>query len=450
MPYFWLHSPLSPISLSRKVINPRTFNEVGMRTKKHPQTQLAIRIQMKPRPIFSDLCTCAKNLYNSATYIVRQEFFQTGNWVQYTGLYHQLKHEPVYLALKHISDSYLPQQVLRQVEQAWRSFFNSIKAWKKDPSNFRALPRIPGYKPKNGLHMLNFPRPRVRIRENHILFAKNLMARGFPTFPVGTLPLTAETCVGARLVPFYDCFVVEILYEVQVQPFPTSDSPRRAMGIDLGLTNLVTTSDGLLVKGGVVKTINQWYNKQLAHYRSLLPFHPPQDTTWRIQRLHRRRMNKLNDFFHQVSRRIIGYCLHSGIDTLVIGYNPQWKQQCNLGKRINQSFVQLPFLRFVRMLEYKAKLAGMTVVRVNEAYTSQQCSQCGFIAKCNRKSRGCFVCLECGVQLNADYNAARNILQRYTDKNQVVPMVPTPSLESILPDSGCVTHPVQNSFIRVG
>ena len=194
--------------------------------------------------------------------------------------------------------------------------------WKTDPTKFQARPRAPRYKPKNGIHMLNFPRPRVRIRQQQILFAKNLMARGFPTFPLGTLPVTPQTCVGTRLVPFYDRFVLEILYEVQVQPFPTTDSSSfRATGIDLGLNNLVTTSDGLLVKGGVVKTVNQWHNKRLAHYRSLATTCNRQFTTRRIQRLHRRRINKFRDTFHHTSRRIITYCLEQNIDTLVIGYN---------------------------------------------------------------------------------------------------------------------------------
>ena len=192
---------------------------MGMRAKKQTQPQLTIRIQMKSRPIFVDLCTRAKNLYNYATYQVRQEFFATGKWLQYTDIYHQLKHEPVYLALKEISDSYLPQQVLRQVEKNWRSYFNALKAWKRVPSKFLGRPRLPGYKAKNGLHMLSFPRPRVRIRGTEILFARNLMARGFPTFPVGNLTVTADTCSGARLVPFYDRFVVELLYETQVQSF---------------------------------------------------------------------------------------------------------------------------------------------------------------------------------------------------------------------------------------
>ena len=242
---------------------------------------------------------------------------------------------------------------------------------------------------------------------------------------------------------------------MQEQLFPTSDSLSRAMGIDLGLNNLVTTSDGLLVKGGVVKTINQWYNKQLAHYRSKGSNNNQSFITRRIQSLHSIRMNKLADFFHQTSRRIITYCLQQNIDTLVIGYNRQWKQHCNLGKKNNQSFVQLPFLKFVHMLEYKARLVGIRVIRVNEAYTSQQCSQCGHVDKRNRKSRGRFVCLECGVLFNADLNAARNILKRYLSTKkviqaaQVVPRGSSPLKKSNLPDSGCVTHPVQNLLTQV-
>ena len=115
-----------------------------MRAKKQTTPVLTIRFQMKSRPIFVDLCTRAKNLYNSATYQVRQELFDTGKWLQYTALYHRIKHEPVYLALKEISDSYLPQQVLLQVEKNWRSYFNALKAWKKDPSKFTWI-FLPGF-----------------------------------------------------------------------------------------------------------------------------------------------------------------------------------------------------------------------------------------------------------------------------------------------------------------
>jgi putative transposase len=413
-----------------------------MRAKKDNYPQYTIRMQMKSRPIFVDLCTRSKNLYNYATYLVRKELFTTGKWLRYLTLYHQLKYEPVYLALQEISDSYLPQQVLLQIEKSWKGYFNAMKVWKKDPTKFLGRPRLPSYKAKNGLHMLHFPRPRVRIRGEVILFANNLMKRGFPTFPLGTLPVTDKTCAGARLVPFYDRFVVEILYEVHKPAIPITTNPSRSIGIDLGITNLIATSDGLLVKGGVVKTINQWYNKQLAYYKSLAKKHNSQETTKRILRIHRVRANKLTDAFHQTSRIIINHCVTNKITTIVIGYNPRWKQHCNLGKRNNQSFVQIPFHKLVHMLEYKAKQVGISVVCVSEAYTSQQCSSCGIIAKNNRRSRGLYVCRSCRLRLNADHNAAINIRNRMSINNQVVPKVSSNTVCSLLPDRGGVTPPV--------
>jgi putative transposase len=348
----------------------------------------------------------------------------------------------VYLALKEISDSYLPQQVLRQIEQVWRSYFKAVKAWKKDPNRFQGRPRLPGYKPKDSLHMLNFPRPRVRIRGTKILFARNLMARGFPTFLVGCLPITAENCTGARLIPFYDRFIIELLYTADVQAFPVLSGRPKAIGIDFGVTNLVTMSDGLLVKGGVVKSINQWYNKQLAYYKALAKKCNQQESTKRILSLQRKRANKIANFFHQTSQLIINHCLQNNITTLVIGYNPGWKQHCNLGKRTNQTFVHIPFHKLLHMIDYKAKLRGITVSIVSEAYTSQQCSHCGIIRKNNRKTRGLYVCHSCGIRLNADHNAAINISQRLPVDSQVVPKVSLTSVFTVQPDRGAVTPPV--------
>jgi IS605 OrfB family transposase len=229
---------------------------------------------------------------------------------------------------------------------------------------------------------------------------------------------------------------------VQIQSFPSFNDPSKAIGIDLGITNLVATSDGLLVKGGVVKTINQWYNKQLACYRAIAKKNNQQHTSHRIRRIHRVRTNKLRNIFHQTTRGIINRCLLNNINTIVIGYNRQWKQHCNLGKRTNQSFVQIPFYKLVQMLEYKGKLVGITVIRVSEAYTSQQCSGCGINNKNNRRSRGLFLCSSCGNRLNADTNAAINILQRLPTEKKVVPTVSSNPFCSDQPDRGCVTHPV--------
>ncbi|MHA1973110.1 MAG: zinc ribbon domain-containing protein [Candidatus Hodarchaeales archaeon] len=144
----------------------------------------------------------------------------------------------------------------------------------------------------------------------------------------------------------------------------------------------------------------------------------------------------MHDFFHKTSRFIIDYCLENNISTIVAGYNEQWKQKCSLGRRNNQNFVQIPFLKLVQMLEHKGSLVSITGLRVTEAYTSIRCSHCSQISRSNRRSRGLYICRSCGSHFNADHNAARNIL---LSSSQVI--LPT-GVSSRLTDSRCVAHPV--------
>ena len=74
--------------------------------------------------------------------------------------------------------------------------------------------------------------------------------------------------------------------------------------------------------------------------------------------------------------------------------------------------MQVPLSRLVEMIEYKAMLVGIDVHRVTEEYTSQTCSRCGLRRKANRVHRGLYKCKRCGLILNADVNAARNILNK--------------------------------------
>ena len=71
------------------------------------------------------------------------------------------------------------------------------------------------------------------------------------------------------------------------------------------------------------------------------------------------------------SRRIIDLLVSEGIGTLVIGKNPLWKQETKMGRKNNQSFVQIPHARFIDQLTYKAKLVGITVILQEESYTSK-------------------------------------------------------------------------------
>ena len=110
----------------------------------------------------------------------------------------------------------------------------------------------------------------------------------------------------------------------------------------------------------------------------------------------------------------------AGIGTLFIGYNSGWKKYINLGKRTNQNFVQVPFLKLIRMIKYKAELEGIDVHRITEEYTSQTCSHCGLRRKANRVHRGLYKCKRCGLVINADINAARNMKEKGLREQQPV------------------------------
>ena len=75
----------------------------------------------------------------------------------------------------------------------------------------------------------------------------------------------------------------------------------------------------------------------------------------RIARLTAKRHRKVEDYLHKASRKVIDLCAEQDVSVLVIGKNKGWKQEVNLGRKVNQSFVQLPFARFIQMLQYNAE-----------------------------------------------------------------------------------------------
>src|SRR5215475_12769046 len=125
-----------------------------------------------------------------------------------------------------------------------------------------------------------------------------------------------------------------------------------------------------LVSGKPLKSLNQWYNKQRAAHQSRLS-HEHRFTSPQLDRITTKRTRRVDSSLHTASRRIIDLLISEGIGTLVIGKNPLWKQEVQLGKRTNQQFVQIPHARFIDQLTYKARLVGIQVILQEESYTSK-------------------------------------------------------------------------------
>jgi putative transposase len=355
----------------------------------------------------------AKNLYNATNYLMRQHFFATGQRLNIKDLYHAVRetYPQDYEALpRKVSN-----QVIRHVLQDWASFKAAHREWRNDPDRFLGEPRIPRYKHKT--------KGRVKLTYEHKAVGKGMWLKTGYAVPsqldiaVKTQVTYCEFC-ELRIVPRHSCYIVEIVYEkTEANPIK---SPYIA-GLDIGLNNLAAVASNkpglapLLVNGRPLKSINQFYHKRKAKLQSQLP--TGQKSSHRIRSLTHKRNLKVEAYLHTASRRIIDWCVEQDIAMLVIGKNAGWKQNIAIGKSNNQSFTQIPFARFIEMLQYKGPLAGVTVITIEESYTSkcsfldQEAIQKHRVYAGKRIQRGLFRASD-GRLINADINGALNIARK--------------------------------------
>ncbi len=278
------------------------------------------QIWLKPHQTISSLCHLSKNLYNESNYMVRQEFFKNKKWIRYNELYHILKISTNYKQLP----AQTAQHVLKVLDRNWKAFFIAIKVWKEDKFKFNGKPRPPSYKPKNGQFMLVFTNQQVKLKSNILRLPKKV------AFRVKTRLADKTNIREVRIIPKGIGYMVEIAYQKEIDPkLLNKNNKDRIISIDLGVRNLITivNNNGLkpfIIKGGFVKSINQYYNKERARIQSVYD-HQGIKTGKAIQKLTIKRNRKINDNFHKTSRNIIKYCVHNDIGTVVIGYNPDWK-----------------------------------------------------------------------------------------------------------------------------
>ena len=311
----------------------------------------------------NDLAFKSKNLYNCATFIMRQNFIRNKKFISYSQMDKILRrdYEDVYRDLPAAT----VQQILRLVEKNWKSFFKAIKVYVKVPEKFKGRPKLPKYKNKTkGLNVLIFTNQQCKIKNGKIYFPKM----------VGIEPLTTkvENLQQVRIVPKFKHFVIEVVYKKEI--IINNVKSENVIGIDLGLNNLATLVSNqpdvspMLINGKPVKSINQFFNKEKAKFMSFIG---DKGSSNKIASLSNKRKNKITDYLHKSSRAIIDYAIETETGTIIVGENKGWKQEINIGKTNNQNFVAIPFDQFKQMLAYKAEENSIEVIFTEESYTSK-------------------------------------------------------------------------------
>lgn len=375
-------------------------------------------------PICDDLTFKAKNLYNAGLYQIRQSIFERNkcqkeekpsvlSWVGLVSQFRKEKQNDM-LALP----SKVSTNILKSLGSSINSYYQLLRCYHdKSNSSVTSKPQLPRYLHKTeGRYAIEFTSQTISkkrgLNGELILCPKDFNL---------VIPTKVKTPKCVRIVPKLKAFVIEVVYEVDVSPLKQTGN---YAAIDLGIDNLasITFSNGvdpLVVKGSRLKSINQGYNRLIAKATSKLSAN--QKTSQHIHRLWRNRELKLQSELHKITS-FLSLCFDEmSVEKVFIGKNQGWKQEVSLGKKINQSFTQIPFNTFISQLTYKCLARGIEVVEQEESYTSKTSfvdqdeiptygeSDKKTVFSGTRISRGLYKAKN-GRVLNADVNGSYNIL----------------------------------------
>ena len=197
------------------------------------------------------------------------------------------------------------------------------------------------------------------------------------------------------------------LYSTCDIPAPDPAGPDGFVGVDLGIANIATTDDGTRHSG---RHLNRVRHRHRALRRKLQA-----KGTKSAKRLLRKRSRKearfAADTNHVIAKRIVTEAERTGRG-IALEDLTGIRARVRLRKPQRVTLHSWAFAQLGQFLAYKAAQAGVPLVYVDPAYTSQACSRCGHVSKTNRPEQATFCCTSCGFAEHADVNAARNIATR--------------------------------------
>lgn len=374
--------------------------------------------------ILRELCHTAKNLANEAIYNVRQYYFTEGEYLKYEKNYALLKNSLNYKML----NSNMAQQILKEVDGSFKSFFGLLKLAKKGKYAFKDC-KLPHYLPKDGFTTLVIGF--VRLNGNKLILPySNTFKKLHKPVEIKIPPILADKKIKEiRIIPKSNARFFEIQYTYETECTQRNLNQNNALALDLGINNLVTavSSKGrsFIIDGRRLKSINQWFNKENARLQGIKGRQGNQTKVTNRQKiLADRRNRQVNDYMSKTAKMIINYCIRNDIGILSVGYNETFQRNFDMGKQNNQNFVNIPYGKLRSKLEYLCKLNNIVFVKQEESYTSKASfwdkdvipvynadnpQKYHFSGK--RIKRGLYKTAN-GKLLNADVNGALNILRK--------------------------------------
>ena len=185
--------------------------------------------------------------------------------------------------------------------------------------------------------------------------------------------------------------------EIEVPTVTSKD----VIGLDWGLVNIITTSDGRLLGKQLYKWLLDRDKELLALERALRKNKIRLNNSKRYRRLQAR----IRDYATNEMGRIVNLLAKDDLRAIVV--EDLDFRGGGLSRRLNRIITRAGRKVLRQRLATLAEVSGVEIIEVHAPYSSRECSNCGFVSKRNRKSQSRFVCKFCGYSINADVNAAR-------------------------------------------
>ncbi len=369
-----------------------------------------------------ELCFKTKNLYNSCLYAVRQAYINEHINILYE-LHGIMKETEQYRALP----AKVSSTVLLMVQKNFKSYFKALASFYKNKERFKGRPAMPKYLDTvDGRFFASYTNQAISQK----IFRKSGMVKfSGISLEVKTKLTEFEQIDCARIIPKDGYYVVEVVHSENCED--KLEDNERYLGIDLGVNNFATITSNakgitpFIINGRPLKSMNQFYNKQMAHYTSILEKTNGKKTSRKTKKLNLKRKNKIENYMHKASKKIVSFCIENNINSIVVGQNIGWKQDVNTGRQNNQAFVNIPHSRFIEMLSYKCELKGISFTANEESYTSKASflnldpiptyvkgENKGYEFSGYRKHRGLYKIKGQNKTINADVNGSYNILRK--------------------------------------
>lgn len=194
----------------------------------------------------------------------------------------------------------------------------------------------------------------------------------------------------------------------EIPAAPLNETPSGWIGVDLGIENIATLSTNPEPMAG--KNLNRYRRRMLA-VRAELQAKGTKSAKRKLKQRARREQRHATNVNHVISKQIVAEAERTG-SGIGLENLSGIRGRVRLRKPQRATLHSWGFAQLGAFIGYKAERAGVPVVYVNPAYTSQECSGCHYVDRRNRPSQAVFRCRSCGVVAHADWNAAQNIASR--------------------------------------